>query len=239
MGDGYKKIVFVILLCLWAVPAQAEWQKLEEGFEYQALEGGMVHLVRIDPGHFRFNLLTARDYDQPALTASDYAQKSKSLLAINGGFFDPSFRSLGLLVRGGKEINPIRRNNWGIFLLKKNSDQRPSIIHQKAWDGKDVLLALEAGPRLIVSGDTLTFRESGPERRSAVGISSEGLVVIAMSEKLLQLSAWADLLKPYCRDALNLDGGGSSQLAMQHPRKQIRIDGWTPVPNALVVATPQ
>jgi uncharacterized protein YigE (DUF2233 family) len=81
------------------------------------------------------------------------AKKSQALAAINGGFFTPEYRPLGLLIVDGKEVNPLRRADWGVFLIQEN---RPRIIHTNEFQNdRGISQAMQVGPRLVVNGREL------------------------------------------------------------------------------------
>ena len=180
----------------------------------------------------------ASDSGSTTLTANRYREQSGAVLVINGGFFNEFFRSLGLLVRRGKVLNPIRETSWGIFLLGGQDGKGPSIINRRDWKSANAAattLAIQVGPRLVIDGMIPSFKESGPTRRSAIGITKEGTVVIALMEGAVSLKKWAELLAQECPWALNLDGGGSSQIAVKTGRFSLNVEGLTAVPNALGV----
>ena len=233
-GDRLRCLLIVFLLLI-SNELKAEWKTLAPGFDYHLLENSRAHFFRIDPKKFRIDLLFAADYETAALTAKRYRERSGASLVINGGFFDEALRPLGLLQRGGSTSNPVRNVPWGIFLLGGNDGRTPSMIPRNDWRPDNVRMAIQAGPRLIVKGKILTFKENVPTRRSAVGITPEGSVVIAVSEGLFTLSEWAEALQKVCVDALNLDGGGSSHISVNLPNFPLEVIGATGVPNALAV----
>lgn len=221
----------LLMICV-SLPAWADWRSLRPGLDYEKEE---AHLFRIDPKKFRIDILLASDSQAAALTADRYRERSGAVFVINGGFFDETFRSLGLLQRHGETINPLRKTNWGIFLLGGKEGREPKIILPKQWRPDGVSMAIQVGPRLVVDGKIPSFKESTPSRRSAIGISPEGAVVIALSESPLMLREWATLLQKYCVQALNLDGGGSSQLSAKLPNFSLKVEGATGVTNAIAV----
>lgn len=223
-----RLIVFSLLFPLSAV---ASWTQLHEGWSYQKI--ATVHLFRLDPAQCRLDLLVATDFRQAALPAKGFREKSQAGLVINGGFFDESFRSLGLLVRQGKVVNPLRQVDWGIFQIRPGV---AAIIHRSQWGGEGVETALQAGPRLVIDGKIPSFKaETESHRRSAIGVTSEGKIIIAISEAPIPLRQWAELMQQQSVAALNLDGGGSSQISVKLKDFSLELPGTTGVPNALAV----
>lgn len=230
-----KSILLFCIFLFLPLNAGAEWRSLGEGLDYRPIEG-QVHLFRIDSKKIRLDLLLASDYGAAAaLPAKRFRERSGAILAINGGFFDEAFRSLGLLVRRGQVINPVRMVSWGIFTLGGPEGREPGIVSRKDWRPDGVSLAIQVGPRLVIDGKIPSFKESEPSRRSAVGISPDGWVIIALSEAPLLLKEWAAVLQQECVQALNLDGGGSSQISVRIPGLSLDVEGLTNVPNALAL----
>jgi len=234
-----KKILgFAVVFAILPTAVLAQWAPLEKGLAYRSSnfssssDDQQIHLLRIDPSRFRVDVLLGKDFGTPILTAQRYREKSGAIAAINGGFFDEFHHSMGLLHRNGKTLNPLRNNSWGVFVIE---GKHPKIIARKDWNPAGVLTALQVGPRLVVDGKVLGFKETLPARRSAVGITQDGQVVIAVSEKPIYLKEWAEFLKQDCVQALNLDGGGSTQLSVATPKIKITIEGETAVPNVVAV----
>ncbi len=227
---------WILFFLLWALPAHAiEWKPLESGFEYRASDHGHVHFYRIDARKFRFQILMASDYHTSLLAADTYREKSGAVLVINGGFFDEFFKSLGLLLRDGKMINPLRRASWGVFSLGGRTGMEPSIVATRDWKPEGVQFAIQVGPRLVVDGKIHDFKEAGASRRSAIGITGDGLVEIALSDVPMTLHDWAEEMQKDCVQAMNLDGGGSSQFSIAHPAMSLNVVGMTGVPNAVAI----
>ncbi len=225
-----QPVLFSLLLFFWAVPVEA-WKKLQEGWEYKTI--GSIHLFRIDPQKCRLDLLLATDFEQAALPSKNYREKSGAALVINGGFFDDAFRSLGLLVRRGETVNPIRPVEWGVFQMRPTG---PSVIHRKEWSGEGVETALQVGPRLVIDGKIPSFKpETETHRRSAIGTTSDGQLVIGVSSAPVPMAEWAEAWKKETPYALNLDGGGSSQISVKLKNFSLELPGTTGIPNALAV----
>jgi uncharacterized protein YigE (DUF2233 family) len=226
-----KYLLFVFLLI--PLRLEAEWRTLQPGLEYETRAS--AHVFRIDLKKFRVGLLMAPDFGIAAMTAQDFRARSGAALVVNGGFFDEAFRGLGLLYRDGKTFQRLRASAWGIFAV---SSLKAVILARKDWNPKDVAAALQVGPRLVVDGGLQEFKPAGPSRRSAVGVTEDGRVEIAVSEKPILMEEWAVFMKRDCPNALNLDGGGSTQISSSSASgagSALNVEGLTAVPNALAV----
>ncbi len=155
---------------------------------------------------------------------------------INGGFFSPEHKSLGLLVRDGKTINPLHPTSWwAIFQIAK---EKPAIIPLRSFKANaETEMALQVGPRLVVNGEIPQFKPS-LARRSGVGIRRNGNIIIAVTANdEISMEEFANLFRGLeCVDALNLDGGGSSQLYFSLNGFKLEVPGISRIANAITVA---
>ena len=235
-----KNKIWIIFFLFFPVGVQAQspsghWKELQPGFLYQRISNQPIHFFKIDLTKYRFDLLMASDYGSSSLTADTYQKNSKALLVINGGFFDQAYHSLGLLYRRGQKVQSMRPTSWGIFLVRGQKSLQPLILRPQEWNPTDVMMAIQVGPRLVINGQLPSFKDISVARRSAVGITSTNEGGIGLSELGLTLQQWAELLKKECLNALNLDGGGSSQMSVQLSNFSLQVPGATAVPNALGV----
>jgi uncharacterized protein YigE (DUF2233 family) len=173
------------------------------------------------------------------LEAPAWLRREKARVAINGGYFDGRGHSMGLRVSRKFQSSDLRRADWGVFWVKNG---RAQITHTRDFKTKiRPEEALQCGPRLVVKGK-ITDLKPQSSRRSGVGIDARGRVVLAVADGALSLTDWAQVWASNdglsCRDALNLDGGPSSQLASdaknRHQSDEDVTGGW-PVPDALVI----
>ncbi len=242
-------LLFPLLMSQTGISSPASpWQKIEEGFDFRVLAftgSGFetnikIQALRIDLAKFSVRVIDSRAFGVEKLDVKALAEKSHALAVINGGFFLPDFRPLGLLVVDGKEKNPLRKVDWGIFLIQDNI---PRIIHTKEFlSGQPVSQALQVGPRLVVNGRELRLKRQ-VARRSAVGVNVKNQVILLNSvdtevyaqdlAKIFSLPESAGGLE--CRDALALDGGPSAQMFAEYKSCNVYIPGGWAVPNGIGV----
>jgi len=162
---------------------------------------------------------TLRVIDNPAgednLAAA--MRRENCLAGVNGGYFDPEDKPVGLLISDGKVIAPLRKARLlsGIIIV---SNGRIQLLRVAEYSSKRrATAALQCGPFLLDRGqpvpglnDTRSARRtfvltSGPDR-AAIGLCSG--VTLAQLAKILVTPGIAPDLK--VQRALNLDGGSSS-----------------------------
>jgi uncharacterized protein YigE (DUF2233 family) len=223
------------------------WTKLGEGFYYATYsfaiaetERATMHAFEIDLARFRVGIITAAD-EATGASAAELATQSKALLVINGGFFTPEHRSIGLLVRDGKQLNPAHNTSWWSIFAIRNG--KPAIAMPREFTmGPDVSMAIQAGPRLVIDGAIPKLKES-VAARSAIGITRDGKVVIAITSgvgismkelaKRMSASRYEGGLE--CPNAMALDGGSSSQLYVKVGAFERSLEGLARVTNGVGV----
>ena len=236
----------VLLVCL-LMPldsySASQWHDLGNGIEFQDLEGGLltpwshVYVFRIDLNKNKLALVSAKTMELKNASADQFAQHSNALLSINGGFFDPEFKPLGLRITNKKLENPLKRISWwGIFYIKNNIPHITNVrnFHHDA----DIDFAVQSGPRLLIKGKIPSLK-TGIADRSALGITADGKIIILVStNSAMTTQELARLLKApplRCIDAINLDGGSSSQLYAHINSFRLNVHGFSNVSDAIVV----
>lgn len=217
--------------------AKSEWQVVAPGVEFRAwrLGDGGARLValRVKPERVRVVVGTARESEA-------WRRDNKAVAALNGGYFDEQGRSLGLRVSRGGERQALRRADWGVFCVRSVGKRRVAqILHTRDFHvSPNVQEAVQCGPRLVVNGRATDLKPQ-IARRSGVGITDNGLVVLAACDDPIPFARWAQLWQSRdalnCPNALNLDGGGSTQLSLRAPQRTLDLRGNWAVPDALLV----
>jgi uncharacterized protein YigE (DUF2233 family) len=197
--------------------------------------GGLARLaaVRVDQSRYRVEVADLAHEGKPPQAVRALAQERGAVAAINGGYFDENWQPLGLLVHGGQRTSPLRKADWGIFYV---ADGRAGIRHTRQGLPSGATEALQCGPRLVIAGRVPAFKP-GESSRAGVGITTSGAVILAVTCRgALSLRDWAQAMKALgCRDALNLDGGPSSQLYFHAGKAELDLPGAYGVPSALLV----
>ncbi|PJE11488.1 phosphodiester glycosidase family protein [Legionella sp.] len=240
------KILTAILLLFFLTScthAADDWRTLAPGIEYQDIDGNYLtpwshlHAFRISLKENELSLVSAKDLSREHASVDEYAQFSKALLAINGGFFDNNYKPLGLRVYNKQQQNPAKNISWwGVFYVK---NQRPylSSISQYHYRNQ-VDFAIQSGPRLLIN-NRIPPLKPGRAERSALGITHDGRVIVVVTDNLpLSTTELAQLMKApplNCENALNLDGGSSSQLHADINSFRLEVHGFSNVSDAVII----
>lgn len=245
-GFRTTKYHFCMLMLLSTLTFQTcanTWTKLAPGIEYQDLNTSVlshwshIHVFRIDLNHNKLHSIMANMFAHNQAFAHEFANHSNALIAINGGFFDQQHHSLGLRISNHRQYNPLKQISWwGVFYIKDNV---PYISKLSLFSpDKQINFAVQSGPRLLINGDIPALKP-GYAERTALGITANHQVIILVTENNPVTTTWlAENLKApplNCVNALNLDGGSSSQLYAKIGSFKINAPNFVGVSDAIVV----
>ena len=228
-----RKIELTILLLLVPTLALAHWEQVAPGVEYRHFnENGLsAHVSRVDLTNDEIRLVSSRPAEK-GMRTSDWAKKTKALVAINADYFDNQHNPIGLAIGSCVTWEGTRdtKREGVVAIGKARAEIRPQshvMYPVPAW----VEQAVSGWPLIVDECEAFSssrlpgsdrFTRS-PHPRTAVGISGDGrhlfLVVIDGRQQegrgvtLAQLAEFMQEELGACR-ALNLDGGGSSTMVI-------------------------
>ena len=239
----YLLFFLVSLLASFCSHSAGNWQKLSSVIEYQDLAGGLlapwshIYAFRIDLKKNKLALVSAKSLALKNASAAQFGEHSQALLSINGGFFDHQFNPLGLRINNKTLENPLKRISWwGVFYVKSNRAYVSS-LNRFRYD-ENIDFAMQSGPRLLIKKKIPSLKP-GDADRSALGITADGKVIILVSTNAaMSTNKLAHLLKApplSCTDAINLDGGSSSQLYAHIGTFLLNVHSFSNVSDAIIV----
>ena len=203
--------------------------------------------VTLAPGVFQASLLDqSPTFPVGARTvAATLALVPRAVVAINGGYFMPSFQPAGLFRMAGKEFSPLSQKGVlsGVLALDAVGGLR-LLTREASLEGYPS--AVQAGPFIIDPGGAVGVRAMAARaKRSLIALDARGRVMLLVTGSLT-LHHVAMLLHDHApalgleqvERALNLDGGPSTGLsvALDDPTWSMAERG--PVRNVLVIAAP-
>jgi uncharacterized protein YigE (DUF2233 family) len=238
-----RRIVLLLGLCAlfwwgvgaWRVSGDPQWSSLGQGLEmrtYSVLSGTMR--VRITA--FRVSPRYVELAEGRPLTAAAWLRAQHARVAVNAGYFDEMNRPLGLRVARARKVSSLRQADWGVFTIRHG---RAAIVHTRDYrPSRYTTMAVQCGPRLVVDGKATQLKPQWA-RRTGIGIDRTGKVIIAIADGEISFDDWAAQWAAHdrldCLNALNLDGGGSTQLAVSAAGKHESVAGLWPVPDAVLI----
>lgn len=243
------RYIFVVLLfgCCIANATPLQWQQLAPGLEYtniapaSSLLGSGLHVFRFDLQNYKLQLAFNNPQAQQTSSVMQLVKSNAAVIGINGGFFTPDIKPLGLRISNGLLRNPLHNTSWwGIFFTR---DDHAYIASPKAFHGdKNINFAVQSGPRLLVNGQIPALKP-GMDDRSALGITQNGRIILLVSQNFpLSTTELAKIMQAptdqgglNCVDALNLDGGSSSQLYANVNQFSLNVPSFAIVSDAVLV----
>ena len=197
-------------------------------------------MLRFDPRRWRTIVVGPETIGEAVNDAGVFRRAVDGVAAINGGYFDPQLRPLGLLISEGKQRSRLRKVDHGVLTIDRDGGvqlQHAQTFSQPA----NVDFAIECGPRLVVDGRTLTFKP-GIARRTALGFDRTGRVHWAVTENVVSVADLAAFLQRPAgngglglHQALNLDGGSSTMLDIEAPQTKVSVRSSVRVPVGLAL----
>jgi len=193
------------------------------------------HAFRIDLGEAELRLVPASG-PSPRQTVEQIASPFPAVVAVNASFFDNDGRAMGLAVSEGRLLATGRRASWGALVVS-GVDAR-IVLGSGISDPLAHRLIVQGLPRLVVGGKVPGLKPQVAERTAVCAAGSR--VVIVVVSKVESIAFARFLAEPSeksglgCSDALNFDGGPSTQLVVRLPALTLSLRGGWGVPNALV-----
>jgi hypothetical protein len=210
-----------------AASAHAEWKILSAesepgpaGIEHRhvVVENSAGDRVDFDVAIFSARACRLHVIDNPdGKTLAATMQREKCVCGVNGGYFDPEFKPIGVRISDGETFSPLRRARMitGILL---QSDRGVDVIRVSEFShAKKISAAIQSGPFLVeASRHVRGLNDSQRARRSFAGIADTDRAVLGICSDV-SLAELANILATMpvagnfrIRRAMNLDGGSSS-----------------------------
>ena len=190
---------------------------------------------------YRLEVIDLGDGAQPAHPSLEAAFRANDCVAgVNGGFFHPDWRPLGLVIAGGRRINRFETSKLLSGVLYSD-DQGTHLERRSRFRDRDGIEALlQTGPYLVEHGRAVRgLSRANPRRRTFIATDWRGHWALGVTTTQLTLAELAEVLAspgtltPWPVDrAINLDGGSSTGFFFDHgpnaapvqmqPRKRVR-----------------
>ncbi len=229
------------------VPADTGWRAVFPGLEYRELQvisgdrSDRLYLTRVDPAHARFRVLY--DPDQPRRVGA-WLSATQAIVAVNGNYFDPQNRALGLVIQDGQVVGGAPYQDLGGMFAVAGDEVRVRWNIQEPYAGEPLTYAVQNFPMLVLPGGQPNLGIDDNQQvapRTAVGQDRSGRIVFVVSSgltfTLTDFGKWLSSSDLDLDAALNLDGGTSSGLVVRSGDQNLGTDSWIAVPSVIVVET--
>jgi uncharacterized protein YigE (DUF2233 family) len=225
-----RKFSPIALLLIFVCRAQAQWAQISSQSEPSSAKGLEHRYVVLEDSNsgeraslelaiFTTKSCRLRVIDQasaPRLDLEDVMARGNFLAGTNGGYFDPEYRPIGLLMVDGTMIAPLQKARLlsGVLSASGKKVQISRIAEFSLNQKPDA--AVECGPMIVDLGKSVrglettkmarrTFAAVGSGDKAALGFCSD--VTLADLSSILAILTIPDFK---IQRALNLDGGSSS-----------------------------
>ena len=226
------------------LPVSSGWELLASGLERRIFSPGSDYpltqftVIRIDPALYSF-----RAHYRPGqpLTLQGWHELLPDAVAfVNANFFDPQGNALGLIVADGLVYGQAFPG-YGGMLQVQNGQVRVRSNIVEPYVGEALEEAVQAFPVLVTNGQASYANTSGDRisRRTIVGQDSAGRILLMITSsfigmRLVDLSSYLPTTDLDLMTAVNLDGGGSSMMAVYQP-VPFQLPSFDAVPAILAV----
>lgn len=199
------------------------WQTFAVGLEWRVYlpnndETARLNVLRINPALYRFRAVY-RDREPLNLTAWRQLEPNAAAI-INANFFDASSRALGLVISDGKVYGSAYRDRGGTFAVQDGWPAVRANRSQPYDPGEALEQAVQGFPLLVEKGEPAYFNRSFARRtrRTVIAEDRDGSILFMVSPflglSLADLSAYLPVTDLNIETAFNLDGGGSTMMAV-------------------------
>lgn len=223
-------LALTLTIALPLAAAGSEWKTVAPGVDYRefATAHTDIHVARIDLTNPEIQIVTT-PAPYRGTTVSDFAQKTKAIVAINGDYFDSKFVPRGLMVGQCDQWAGAKDNRMHEYVVAVDNGVG-SVQRMSDFEVASTVTAAVSGwPVLIKSCTAFTDRElpgsdvftRSPQPRTAAGVSKDGTTmyfVVADGRRTgvpgLTLGDLGEFMAEELGacSAVNLDGGGSSAM---------------------------
>lgn len=216
-----------------AEPGAVSFRAVAPGIEHAQLvaEGSAVYAFRIDLARARLRLVSAGSPGERR-TVARLAEPFTQAVAVNASFFTEQDRAIGAVVDEGRAVAPRAVGSWGALIIQ-GGRSRISLGSELQLASDHPTLVVQGTPRLVVKGELMKLKRQTADRTAVCAMGPHVLLVVT---EALEATALALLLRDRlgCQDALNLDGGPSTQLSARVGSLRLERPGGWGVPNALI-----
>jgi uncharacterized protein YigE (DUF2233 family) len=237
------------------LPASVQWQPLgndlersEFTFNVGAVFTSSIVLVRSELQRYRLRTIRASEFGWKRATVRALCRAAGATVCSNANFFDEQGKALGLVISRGIIHQKIHKGGSVLTGILFATSKSVKVLPRDAFSPSQAVEAVQSGPRLVSGAQPVSGLHDGSLSSNLSGacIDTQGRLVIfrvtsgvfGCTIRQLQNVLLSPLIN--CVDAINFDGGGSSQLYVSDDvpggpdrRQEEFLSGLDPVPVAV------
>lgn len=226
------------------VPTEGAWRTLAPGLEIRRepipntiFDDSEALILRIDPARYTFRA-TYSQLNPRRL--SGWEVWTGAPVVVNAGFFETDSTPVGMVIVEGAQYGTSLAGHGGMLAIKDGIISLRSLRQTPFHPGEEFDYAVQGRPMLLYPGGEPVNFDLSPElsRRTAVAVDAEGqLMIVVVNDLAVSLYELRDWMRYHASidfyAAFNLDGGGSTSLAVNAGGTNLLIDSWWPLPGAI------
>jgi exopolysaccharide biosynthesis protein len=202
-----------------------------------------LDLVIFDSRQLRLAVIDQPNPNAGGRSIAHLMRQYNAIAGVNGGFFSPEFKPLGLSVSNGRLLSSFTTSSLIAGTALQLGDQSYLIWNSEYQGHSNITDALQAGPRLLESSRPIKGLDTSKSRaRTFIATDGSFLWAIGTADScslgaLAQALATPGALPGLTpMRALNLDGGNSTALWFRNlSGKETSRPGWSTVRNYLAI----
>jgi hypothetical protein len=202
-----------------------------------------LDVIIFDSRQIRLTVIDQSNPNAGGRTIANLMPQQRAIAGVNGGFFSPEFKPLGLVIANGKALSSFTTSSLIAGTVLQLGTQPYLIWNAEYQEHTGVTDAIQAGPRLIESSQPVQGLDTSKSRaRTFIATDGSFLWAIgtadssslgALAQALVTPGALPGLVP---MRALNLDGGNSTALWFRNTSgKETSRPGWSTVRNYLAI----
>lgn len=235
-------------------PNDTGWVPVTAGLEARQImivnpeNGGLLEratILRLDPTYFNFDV----GYSPGAPKSLEtWRRETGAIVAVNAGYFTADYLATGLTIVQGEPLG----SSYGPFAgMVTIGGGAPSSAVDVRWlrqtpyrSDEPLWAGFQAFPMLVHSGGVAAFPASSDNgdrsQRTVIGKDRSGRIILLATNRawftLSELSSWLAQSDMALEVAINLDGGTSTGLILEHPNQSLSILPFSPLPTVLLIS---
>jgi uncharacterized protein YigE (DUF2233 family) len=222
MSYTRRTVVAASAALLAPTPASAAvaWRTLSPGLEHgqtqiaSTIGDRQLHIVRIDPAHNRFVLLTSAATNATPRTARQWASENNLLAATNAGMFRANRLPVGFAKVSGRVIQPTLTSDRSIFTFDGDSahllDTECETFDASAHDN-----ALQSIRMISCTGRNVWSQQPRIWSTACIAEDASGKILFLHARSPLSVHDFIDAIRALPLDlarAMYLEGGPEATL---------------------------
>ncbi len=220
----------------------SDWLAVAPGLEWRTYlpndsDMAQLKVLRINPALHRFRAIYRER--EPLRLAAWQRLEPQAVAIINANFFDTDRRVLGLVISDGEIYGSAYQERGGTFAVQNGLPTVRANRSQPYRAGEALEQAVQGFPLLVEHGEPSYFNRSTAQRtrRTLIAADRQGNILMMISPfaglSLADLSAYLPTTDLNIETAFNLDGGGSTMMAV--PDIDYLQPSFDPVPTILAL----